>query len=176
MSESYVIADLHFGHKGLLSFTNSDGSPARPFASLDEMAEAIIDNCNRVIRPQDKLYILGDIAFSDKSLELVRRINGHKRAVLGNHDQSDARRYADIFKRVYGAKVLDGLLLTHIPVHPSALTRRSMQVNVHGHLHSEVVMRGQAPRFVDSRYVCVSVEQTGYAPISIDQIRKDKGL
>ena len=48
-------------------------------------------------------------------------------------------------------------LMTHISVHPSQLDRRT--VNVHGHLHARPLD--------DARYLCVSVEQTGFRPVAI---------
>jgi calcineurin-like phosphoesterase family protein len=55
---------------------------------------------------------------------------------------------------------LPGILLTHIPVHPSQLRRGVL--NVHGHLHARTIN--------DPRYVCVSLEQTGFRPVRLDQL------
>jgi calcineurin-like phosphoesterase family protein len=63
------------------------------------------------------------------------------------------------------AKWLPGILLTHIPVHPSELRRGVL--NVHGHLHARSVG--------DARYVCVSLEQTNFSPVPLELARRALG-
>lgn len=189
MSTMFFMADTHFGHVRMCESTEERPKfePGRPFATIAEHDQAIIDNVNRVVGKNDRLYILGDIAFNKRNLACVAALNGRKRAILGNHDVEDAKDYAALFEKVAGAKVLpDGLLLTHIPVHPSALTRQSMRWNVHGHLHEEVVtQRASQERWLigdedphisfkdvpDPRYLCVSMEQIDYTPISLDEVK-----
>ena len=59
----WVISDTHFGHKNILSFKDKDTGDAirgKVFSSIDEMDETLIDNWNRVVKPGDKIYHLGD--------------------------------------------------------------------------------------------------------------------
>lgn len=59
----------------------------RPFTSTEEMDETMVDNWNRVVRPQDKVYHLGDIAMSKRPLHAIMpRLNGEKVLIKGNHD------------------------------------------------------------------------------------------
>jgi hypothetical protein len=87
---------------------------------------------------------------------------GRKVLVGGNHDNYPARRYLDAgFADVRGVVVLEGnILLTHIPVEPEQFGR--FRVNVHGHTHARCLD--------DERYVCVSLEQTDYRPVALDEI------
>lgn len=179
MSDIWFAADLHLGHKGMIDGF-ADGRPgprSHKFASIEQHDEAIVEQINSVVKPQDKLYLLGDIALSKAGLAKITMIQGHKRLIFGNHDQDKAKVYAAYFEKLAGAKVLEGMVLTHIPVHPCALTRRSMQVNVHGHLHDERVMttKGSVMPYADPRYQCVSMEQIGYTPIHIDELKANFG-
>jgi len=66
------------------------------------------------------------------------------------------------------------MILSHIPVHPESLGR--FGVNIHGHLHANRVMRDLAvcgrDNVIDTRYHCVCVEQTDFAPILFEDVVK----
>lgn len=160
----WFASDHHFGHeKCCTTFLREDGTPLRPFANKDEMHEALITRHNEVVKPQDKVYFLGDVAINQKSLAFVEQMQGSKRLVRGNHDIFDDKFYRPYFKSIYGCRVLTefgGLVLTHIPIHPSQLRR--FKVNVHGHLHDQVID--------EPGYISVCVEQIDYRPIHIDEI------
>ena len=186
MADIWLIADLHLSHTNLVKGWDDTGvGPRGHFRDINDHDDTIIGNWNRTVKPEDTAYILGDVAMSKRGLELVARLHGHKRVVLGNHDQEKSAVYARLFERVCGAKTLDGMVLTHVPVHPMALNRKAMQVNVHGHMHDHWVtdvpsVRDQA-RYrgkilaPDHRYRCVSCEQVAYTPIHIDTIKADFG-
>ena len=76
------IADTHFDHDSILAYDN------RPFNSVSEMNEAMIENWNRVTGPEDLTWILGDFCAGDAERwrELLGRLNGRKALILGNHD------------------------------------------------------------------------------------------
>jgi calcineurin-like phosphoesterase family protein len=61
---NYYISDIHFGNEALL--IPPDGNEARkgtrPFSSVEEMNEKIIENINDCCTAEDTLYIIGDIA------------------------------------------------------------------------------------------------------------------
>ncbi len=79
----YFTADLHMGHEAIIRMQN------RPFHNVHEMNEALIANINEQVTNEDRLYILGDIAYrieTDEAENLIRRINGKKYLILGNHD------------------------------------------------------------------------------------------
>ena len=86
MSNIFFTSDLHFGHKNLLKFTNP-----RPFKTIEEHDEALINNWNSVVKQNDKVYVLGDVALNFDSDELeskLIRLNGDKYLILGNHDRA----------------------------------------------------------------------------------------
>lgn len=80
----FFTADTHFGHEGIIRMCG------RPFASAEEMDEALIANWNSVVSPKDDVWHLGDFAHGAhpaRILEIYRRLNGRKRLVIGNHDR-----------------------------------------------------------------------------------------
>lgn len=81
MSNIFFTSDTHFGHTNILQFCN------RPFHSVQEMNEALINNWNNVVRPEDTVYHLGDFAFGGSQLwnDVLSKLNGHIYLILGNH-------------------------------------------------------------------------------------------
>lgn len=179
MPTTFLISDTHFGHEKTCSvFKRPDGSPLRPFASAEEMDEAMVARWNERVRPSDKVYHLGDVVINRKFLSVLARLNGDKVLIRGNHDIFKLSDYTEYFRDVRGYDVKNGMILSHVPVHSDSLAR--FGCNVHGHLHANRVMR---PRGVDAktgeilysgqidpRYHCVSVEHTDYAPISLEEV------
>lgn len=164
MANIFLWSDPHLDHAATIFKFVVDGKPMRPFASVEEMNETIIARCNERVRPQDKLYCLGDVAMKKSAIALMGRINGHKRLVRGNHDIFDDKYYRPYFDAIYGSRLLDNLLLTHIPVHPDSL--RGDWVNVHGHVHNNV-----GPHHYGPRYFNVCVEVTDYYPLSLEEVK-----
>lgn len=151
----FVVSDTHFGHANIIQYCG------RPFASVKEMDETLVERWNAVVRPQDHVYHLGDVAMRKPDLSIVKRLNGHKRLVFGNHDIFEAKHYLEAgFQKVMGMRVLDGLLLTHVPVHPGSMGR--FRANVHGHVHQSTAL--------SLPYVNACVEVTGYAPVPLEII------
>lgn len=164
MSEIFFISDTHFGHRGILSFAET--KPFRQFDSIEEHDEELVRLWNATVSPGDTIYHLGDFCFGKRNIEIAGRLNGQKRLILGNHDIYGIAEYLKYFKKVEGAKQFEGMILTHIPVHPGQFPRFFM--NVHGHLHTKHILREDGSR--DSRYFNVSCENTGLRPIPLDEI------
>ena len=171
MANIFFISDHHFGHANILTFKNSDGTLLREFDDVDHMNEIMIQRHNLVVRPSDKVYFLGDVVISRKTsaLQVLARLNGEKVLIKGNHDQCNADAYLQYFKDIRGSHQFEGLIMTHIPIHPESLARWGL--NVHGHLHNNVV-RMPLSQIPDKRYFNVSVERLNYTPISLEELRK----
>ena len=169
MPATFLISDTHFGHQGICEFLRRDGtSKLRPFDSAEEMDEFMIKAWNERVTPKDKVYHLGDVVINRKSLGLLKRLNGDKVLIKGNHDIFKLKDYAEHFRDIRGYHVMNGLILSHIPVHEESLGR--FGCNIHGHLHENRVMKGSE---VDPRYQCVCVEQTpDFAPILFEDVVK----
>lgn len=176
MNNTWFTSDTHFGHTNILEYEKE----ARPFSSLEEMHERLIDNWNSVVRPNDTVYHLGDFCFGKKNIDIAGRLQGKKRLVMGNHDTYASADYLKHFDKLYGVFYWKMCVLTHIPVHPENLGSRAF-LNLHGHLHSKRVMHpgthfAHAGEFIfihdkdDRNYFNVSVEQNNLMPFHADQI------
>ena len=78
MPAVFLTSDTHFGHTGVCHFTNSDGSKMRPWTDPDEMDEEMVKRWNETVRPNDKVYHLGDVVINRKALKIMSRLNGDK--------------------------------------------------------------------------------------------------
>lgn len=164
----FFASDYHLGHTNTFRlFKKPDGSPLRPFSELEEMHETIIERHNKVVKPSDKIYMVGDIAFHHRFLALLDRMNGEKVLIKGNHDTCKVGHYTPYFKDIRAYHQFDGVLISHIPVHPESLARWG--INIHGHLHAQNVRLEDGS--LDKRYFNVSVEQLDYTPISLEEIK-----
>lgn len=176
MPSVYLIADTHFGHKGVCKFLRPDGTKLRPWDCPEDMDRGMAESWNATVKPQDKVYVLGDVVINRKALALVPLLNGDKVLIKGNHDIFKPKDYFGIFRDIRGYHVMNGYLLSHIPVHPSSLER--WNGNIHGHTHSGVVLDSTGKP--DVRYLCVSAEHVDYRPMLfervIDRFRRQQGV
>lgn len=166
----FLISDTHFGHTNITTFKRDDGTPLRPFKTVEEMDETIIANWNNTVKPTDTVYHLGDVVINRRCLSTVGRLNGRKKLVRGNHDLFKLSDYAPYFEDVYGVYVLKDIILSHIPLHPACMTER-FGTNIHGHLHSNRVMCFSGGGRIDKKYFSVCVEHINYTPISLEELR-----
>ena len=175
MPSVFLVSDTHFGHKGVCHFTRNDGvTKLRPFDTPEEMDEFMVEAWNAKVRPNDKVYHLGDVVINRKALGIMRRLNGDKVLIRGNHDIFRDDDYREHFRELRAYHVMNGMILSHIPIHPESLGR--FGVNIHGHTHANRVMlsgfNGKITDIVDVRYHCVCVEQTDFAPILFEDVIK----
>lgn len=170
MRDVFISSDHHLGHKNILNFVDEFGEKMRPHANLIEMKEDMIAKHNEVVMRGDLVYFFGDFAFDpDEGIDFMKRTNGRKRLILGNHDQINANsKFVELYKMfdkvVMWRKRGDlriKMIWSHVPVHPSSLGEF---VNVHGHTHARSVD--------DPRYLNVCVEKTNYAPLSVEEVMK----
>lgn len=174
MSRTWVYSDPHFFHHNIVKFTKSDGTKLRPWDDAFHMTEDLIEWYNKLVGDSDRVYILGDVAFSATNMRnAVSRLKGRKVLVKGNHDPDKHRTmYNELFDDIRGYVVKKGFIMSHIPIHPGSLSR--WELNIHGHLHAnEVLLPNSRP---DSRYFNASVERTDFRPILLDEILTKRGL
>jgi calcineurin-like phosphoesterase family protein len=175
MPAVFLVSDTHFGHAGVCRFTRNDGvTKLRPWDSAEEMDEAMVKAWNERVRPADKVYHLGDVVINRRALGIMRRLNGDKVLIRGNHDIFPDVEYREHFRELRAYHVMNGMILSHIPIHSESLGR--FGTNIHGHLHANRVMlpgfNGKITDIVDTRYHCVCVEQTDFAPILFEDVIK----
>ena len=166
----WVLSDSHFNHNNIIKYCG------RPFQDADEMNWKIVENWNSVVKPQDKVYHLGDVymggGFTREYTEnLLSKLNGHKRLILGNHDNGKDQILQRHFEKIDVWRMFPefGLLLTHVPVHESALfrgatgneTNPSQLKNIHGHTHTNGEPKDKHGKIIH-HYKCVCVELIDY--------------
>lgn len=140
--------------------------PARPFSTVSEMNEKIIEFHNRVVGKSDHSWCLGDVVMGRNAHDghqmaaIVKRLQGKRRLILGNHDQLAPKFYAEAFEKVRGASRIDNLIFTHIPIAIESIPVGC--VNVHGHTHTQCL---KGP------YINVSLEVINYIPRSLEELR-----
>lgn len=160
MANIFFISDTHFGHANFLNFTNDEGQKIRPFSSVEEMDEFMVDQWNSAVKPHDHVWHLGDVALNKKAIATVGRCNGRKRLIRGNHDIFEMKDYAPFFEKFHGTYVIDKIVCTHIPINLECMGRYI--ANVHGHIHE---------RDLGMPFVNVSVERTNYKPIALEDLK-----
>ena len=99
----WFTSDLHFWHKNICKYCN------RPFETMEEMHEALINNWNSVVKEDDTVFLLGDMGFCgyDKLEPLMSQLNGKKYLIQGNHDSDK------IVFRLYEANIIEGYYKMH---------------------------------------------------------------
>jgi calcineurin-like phosphoesterase family protein len=172
MSNRFVISDTHFNHARVLTFQTPDGLPVRSgFDSVEHMNEVMIDNWNKTVSKRDVVWHLGDVFFGSEKegLNILRRLNGRKKLIVGNHDHLTPDFIAafdevTLWKKSKG----DGFVLSHMPLHSNivleALGDNKRVVNIHGHIHEKKSPIKQ-PAVV---WENVSVEQINYTPVPLE--------
>lgn len=84
MAETWYTSDWHFGHRNILNYCQT----FRPFTTVDEMNEGLVDVWNRQVAPDDTVWFVGDACMGvlDETLKVIGRLNGTIVLVAGNHD------------------------------------------------------------------------------------------
>ena len=80
---TWFTADLHLGHRNIIEYCN------RPFHDVDAMNDALVENWNEAVAPEDTVWIVGDFALGKiaDTLPIASTLHGHKILVAGNHDR-----------------------------------------------------------------------------------------
>ena len=167
----YFTSDTHFYHKGIMTYCS------RPWADMDAMRIGLIDKWNAVVKPEDDVYVLGDLCFAGAKVHeaLIPALNGRKHLVKGNHDGFPARRYlawgfVEVIDHSTKLTLSDGreVLLCHYPYisnddrYPERLPKDEGLMLLHGHVHQAWLYRG--------RGLNVGVDVWGYEPVSEEQV------
>jgi calcineurin-like phosphoesterase family protein len=179
----FFTADLHLGH------TNIIGYCSRPFRNVAEMNAGLAERWSALVRPDDEVWVLGDVAMGrlPDSLETLRDLPGRKHLVPGNHDRcwpghrqvrpADRRMYErvgfEIHDEVVSLEVAGReVLACHFPVTGDSHDRDRFSAHrprlpdgtwlLHGHVHQKWRVEG--------RQVNVGVDVWDYRPVAEAQL------
>ena len=172
----WLTADQHFGHRNILKYS------ARPFASLEDMHEALVSRHNALVGVDDDVWHLGDFALDERLVRtFLPRLRGRHHLVAGNHDKchpchrrhaSSARSYVrDGFLDVHESTTLGDFLVCHLPYTGDTEHEEHYgefrpaddgQWLLHGHVHELWKVR--------DRMINVGVDQWDYAPVALSTL------
>lgn len=168
----YYIADPHFGHENIIGFCG------RPFSSVEEMDKMLIANWRAVVKPDDDIYVLGDLVFKSSEPETyLKQLTGRIHLIRGNHDtflkNKELHKYfvsiddmltiadkdADEVRRVF---------LCHYPVAEWPGYYRDAY-HLFGHIHNA---KNRAAEIMETLPRCYNVgaDCIGFTPRTLEQI------
>ncbi len=159
----FVCSDTHFGHANVIKHDS------RPFATVEEMDLALIDNWNAKVKDRNRdVFHLGDFAFRNKQpIEwYTSRLFGRIHLVYGNHDDK-ARKVSHLFASTHEALYVRFNNYKINMFHYACRTWRSAHHGswlLYGHSH------GNLPPY--GRSFDVGVMNHGYAPLSFKEIEE----
>jgi calcineurin-like phosphoesterase family protein len=171
----WIISDTHFQHANMLNFVDmTTGEKFRHFDNQKECDELMIQNWNKNVKPQDHIWHLGDVFMGDNDTfceNIWPRLQGHKRLVVGNHDDirflSNKNPFTGewFFSKIAMWKNMEDMILTHVPMQLDNTYEGKYRAtfNVHGHIHQNA-----SPTL---RHFNACVEKNKYSPINYEDLR-----
>lgn len=181
----FVTSDHHFGHARINELAG------RPFATVDEMNAALIEQWNSVVSHDAVVLHLGDVALGpiNDSVALTGQLNGRRFLVPGNHDRvssaTQSRKAIERFAPIYEAagwvilpEIVEGtrrghrLVASHYPYRGDSqeMDRHSPHRPIdegipllHGHTHSR-------DRGADGNQFHVGVDAFEFRPVAMEVI------
>ncbi len=150
---TFFVGCTHFQHQNIIKLTN------RPFNSVEEMDETLIENWNKTVNKTDTVYHLGDFAYrgTTSNAEILKKLNGRIILIQGNHDPLLWGQHYLEFKdnkRLF--------VLSHYPFEEWNGYYKGA-IHIHCHTHKPQLISAE-------RRFNVTVEATGYKPISLEEI------
>jgi calcineurin-like phosphoesterase family protein len=61
----WFTSDLHLGHRNIVRYTG------RPYPSVEVMDDDLIARLNRHVAPDDELWVIGDVAMGDITINIL---------------------------------------------------------------------------------------------------------
>lgn len=162
MSEIFFTSDEHYGDGIIIEYAN------RPFNTIEEMNQVLIDNHNEVVGKNDVTWHLGDFSLYNSNLteSIISKLNGYHRFVLGNHDLWTTENLKWKLHTIIEENNM--IVLCHYPM-KSWEGSHWNSWQLHGHSHCRFSPTG--------KQLDVGVDNNNFYPFSLEQIKeimKDK--
>ena len=165
----YYTADLHFGHKNIISGCN------RPFDDVEEMNETLIRNWNARVDDADTVFVLGDLFFAHPQPEAVLgRLSGRKILIIGNHDDAwldhgDVSRHFSSIAHYLEIED-DGrrATLCHYPM--MAWKDAKSAWMIHGHIHNNPHSDYWPLIRASNHMLNAGIDVNGFRPVTFDEL------
>lgn len=179
-ADLFFISDTHFNHKSIIELCE------RPFNTIEEHDQKLIDNWNSVVGPEDTVFHLGDFCFggAPKWKEIRDQLNGHIILILGNHCMKNRTAGTDLLFDYVSQQMrieIDGrtVYLNHFPFmtfahwNPDKYQKEHLHFALSGHTHIRRGDTGFDAQFIQhylpTQYD-VGVDFNNYTPISWEEI------
>ena len=166
----YYIADPHFGHNAIIRLNN------RPFETVEEMDNTMLSNWRSIVRPDDEVYIVGDLIFRAKNPpeHYLDRLTGKKHLILGNHDKWSKHVELDkYFESVSQIKEITDagrhVVLCHFPMVEWPRSHHN-SVLVFGHIHNRTAGDGFNYYLKHENMLNAGVDINHYCPVTYHQL------
>lgn len=165
----YLTSDTHFFHDNIRKYCD------RKFQSVYEMNDVLISNWNSVVKSDDEVYHLGDVAFGNpvEVQKILNKLNGKIYLVRGNHEKTILgskciNRFEwvkDMYQFEYKS-IVDEKTYFFVLCHFPFLTwNRSHKGSICGFGHQHNKINNPTVRRYD-----VGVDANDYTPISIEKL------
>lgn len=181
INKIWFSSDHHFWHENILKYCN------RPFGSVEEMNEALVNNWNSVVKPDDHVYHLGDFCFGNVEkwnwcLE-PGRLNGHIHLILGNHDPERIFREGTLIERFDSIDfqkilIIEGwtVILNHFPFLSFSNNIDHKVIGLSGHTHvgqlsSSVESYDTLNAMYKPNQYDVGVDNNNFTPVSWAEVK-----
>lgn len=172
----WFTSDLHLSHNKPFLYG------PRGFKNIQEHDETIIKNWNKVVRPNDRIYVLGDLMLNDNEagIEKIKQLKGQIYVVRGNHD-SEIRvnlynNCDNIIKVTEGQFLRYGKYHFYLSHYPTLCSNfddskplKARMISLCGHSHSQDAFADWDKGLIYH----VELDAHNNFPVSIDSIIKD---
>jgi calcineurin-like phosphoesterase family protein len=171
----YFTADTHFFHGSIIS------NCGRPFETVEEMNQALIDYWNSYVTSRDEIYILGDFAYKGSGREvngILRKLQGKKYLIKGNHENylSDPEFRQEAFEWIKDYHVLSyegtKIVLFHYPLVEWDGSHHG-SIHLYGHVHNSGARDPEIREklaLLGPRAINVGVDEQNYYPVGVKEI------
>lgn len=170
---NYYTSDLHFGYDKIISLCN------RPFTSLEEMNEILVENMASRITDNDTVYFLGDMAaYGVNAVDYIKQIPGKKILIIGNHDKEPLHHrsfrhcFDDIVSNTIVRDTVNGepvkIFLSHYPTAEWDGYYKGIW-HFYGHVHSANAGGGALIDFLP-RAINVGVDLNEFVPKTAEEL------
>lgn len=173
--ETFFIADCHFGHKNIIKYCD------RPYSSVEEMDEDIIQRWNKKVHKNDKVYIIGDLFYFqiDNVVSILDRLKGKLTLIRGNHDDFFLKKinphkyFTDIEYYLEMPLRENKLTLCHYPMYSWRNSRKKNSYLVFGHVHNNKDMFWFDYYCQNDRALNAGVDINNFEPVSFDELKQN---
>lgn len=169
----WITSDTHFGHQNMCHFLDYENRRVRPFETFQECDELMIENWNKVVKPEDEVYFLGDLSLharKDYVESIMERLNGKRKILFkGNHDKWSLSWYSKWFADIRAIDHRDNILFGHFPIHPTSKSRFKRQV--YGHTHTLEILNESGN--IDLWYKNACMDYNNYQLLNFEDIKAE---